>query len=207
MENEQIQFIQEAEKRLDEIVDAIIKTTKAIEAVKNYPYEITHDGLLAAGAACLKNPTKNNIKILALAVYGWMPTALDCVVYDQGKIVKAIKYLGGNQPIDSEPAASHFKVLAGLLNNSYIGVSKFLYALWPERFAIFDSNVTHAMNTACSKIRVGQGRKRQVFTNGANCLERLIVYELAMRKAFEKTKAPMRETELKLYALGSASSG
>ena len=104
MEKEQTPFIQEAKKRLDEIVDAIIKTTKAIEAVKNYPYEITHDGLLAAGKACLKNPTENNIKILALAVYGWMPTALDCVVFDHDKIVKAIKCLGGNQPIDSESA-------------------------------------------------------------------------------------------------------
>ncbi len=206
MEKEQSQFIQEAKKRLDEIVDAIIKSTEAVEADKHTPYEITHDGLLAAGKACLKNPTENNIKILALAVYGWMPTALDCVVFDHDKIVKAIKCLGGNQPIDSESATSHFEVLAGLLNNSYIGVSKFLYALWPERFAIFDSNVTHALNIACSKIRPGQGRKRKFFTDDANCLERLIVYELAMRKAAKISKQKLRKIELKLYTLGSASS-
>jgi len=206
MEKEQTPFIQEAKKRLDEIVDAIIKSTEAVEADKHTPYEITHDGLLAAGAACLKNPTEAHIKMLALAVFGWMPTELNRVVYDHGKIAKAIKYLGGNQPIEDESATRHFKVLAGLLKNSYVGVSKFLYALWPERFAIFDSNVTHALNTACSKIRVGQGRKRQVFTNGANCLERLIVYELAMRKAAKISKQKLRKIELKLYTLGSASS-
>ena len=43
MEKEQTPFIQEAKKRLDEIVDAIIKSTEAVEADKNNPYEITHD--------------------------------------------------------------------------------------------------------------------------------------------------------------------
>ncbi len=137
-----------------------------------------------------------NILILALGVYGWMPTILDTIVYDAKKVNAAIHYLEQGNPIDTPEAIPHFKSLSRLLNNSYVGTSKFLHFLMPDSFAMFDSSIANLLAKECKNLKIG---RRQAFTPEANDLGRFVLYELAMRKAASRMKKSLRDIEKTLF--------
>ena len=82
----------------------------------------------------------NSITFLAHAVYGWMPTVLKTVevsgffLIDQNPIYVLRKTHLFEDLIERLPSKSP-------INNSWIGLSKFLHFLNPEVFPIWDSRV------------------------------------------------------------------
>ena len=118
---------------------------------KDISYAMAYPALLAIGKRCRRCPSIVNIKILALSVYGWMPTILDNMGYKKEKatewenvVQNAIKKIIDNHE-NLDDCKDHFDKLKQFTNNSYVGLSKFLHFLLPEKFAIWDSNVYLAL--------------------------------------------------------------
>ena len=210
---EEIAFINAAKQEIDSIAK-IIKTCydnfptqklSEISEINKDAYHETYDALIQAGKNVRDNCSEINIKILALAVYGWMPTVLDNVSYDNYKVQKALIYMSENDKIGNEDAIMHFNNLAKMLNNSYVGVSKFLHAVFPDKYAIWDRRIASVLNKKCSGITIKpKGRKKtvKIFTNDANHVEKFIIYELAVRKVVENKKnkdLTLRAVEERLF--------
>lgn len=168
-------------------------------------YEATYDTLLTAGMNCKAVPSNENIKLLVLAVYGWMPTVLEIdedVSADD--VRKAIDFMGNGGKIESEEGIAHLDVLCRFINNSYIGTSKFLHFLFPKQFAIFDSWIEVALNKLCNKCTKLKIGRRMVFPKNVPVdkvrqAEGFILYELAMRKAAKKMGKSLRDVEKVLF--------
>ena len=86
-----------------------------------------------------------------MAVYGWMPTILDNMGYTEEnnkewekKICLSVKNIIDNDG-DLDNCSDDFDNLKTFVNNSYVGLSKFLHFLLPDKFAIWDSNVYIAL--------------------------------------------------------------
>ena len=115
-------------------------------------YKMTYPALLAVGKICKQTPNIDNIKILALATYGWMPTILDSMGYTNETEIDAYEKKVVNdvrKAIERDVVQSNdLKNLTKFINNSYVGLSKFLHFLRPDLYAIWDSNVYCALKFA-----------------------------------------------------------
>jgi hypothetical protein len=76
-------------------------------------------------------------------VYGWMPKILNTEKKPQAinTVLNAIEQLGKQKDINSQ----HIEIVRNFTNNSLVGCSKLLHFKFPDKFAIWDSNV-------CSKL-------------------------------------------------------
>lgn len=102
-------------------------------------------------------PTEN-LLALGCAVYAWMPTILktwDFSEFDSGEL--SIKEIRSCKKLDDAASLVSEVVSKGLLNNSWVGTSKFLHFINPAVFPIWDSKVaarfnvkTHRINTQLS---------------------------------------------------------
>ena len=151
-------------------IEKIYKNKYIKNLVNNYKdisYEKAYPALCYAGKLCKENPDISHIKILALAVYGWMPTILDNMGYTEEnnkewekEICSSVKKII-NEDGDLNKCSKDFDNLKAFVNNSYVGLSKFLHFLLPDKFAIWDSNVYIAL-LCCQKkelnkiLRLGQ---------------------------------------------------
>ena len=119
-------------------------------------YESTYPALLEAGKRCRENPDIINIKILALAVYGWMP----CILGRHGNMGYETSEDNSDNNINSIDESigksvkkfcqsgeelNDFEKLKFFIDKSWVGLSKFLHFLRPDRYAIWDSNVSRAL--------------------------------------------------------------
>lgn len=114
---------------------------EAVGCLHKIDYHKPYEGLLALAEQLCDDPKHLNLMGLANAVYGWMPTILksvDTEAFGTSSPLRAIKQLrsvadgktflldmGSNAPI----------------NRSWVGTSKFLHALKPDLFPIWDSRV------------------------------------------------------------------
>lgn len=85
----------------------------------------------------------DNLHVINMAVYAWMPTILKKSCKDAGIIVLEIlnEYKRNGTPIKDEDVEKFYK----FTNNSYVGASKFLHFIAPDRFAIWDSKVAQVL--------------------------------------------------------------
>ncbi|MES2466358.1 MAG: hypothetical protein V4675_03565 [Verrucomicrobiota bacterium] len=101
--------------------------------------------------------TANDFVIAANFVYGWMPTILDLSGTDDDWS-KAANILTLAK-INRLRSHSELKFLAGLVNNSIVGVSKILHFLNPSEHAIWDSRVyRYLMNSTGHHYQVNSAR-------------------------------------------------
>ena len=181
-----VEFINAAMYSCENIANRILDTVQNpdIYIPADTAYDQTYDALKYAGEQCRLNPREENIKVLALAVYGWMPTALDSMNYKHGDVSRAITPLIDNPDPTIERIES-YNTLAQMLNNSYVGLSKFLHAMFPDYYAIFDSRIAFVLNHICRDMTItGQhNRSVRIFTNEANNVAKFLIYESAMRNA------------------------
>jgi len=205
-----LEFITNANKPevIEQIVCKIMETVTEqnlqqakIWAFKDTGYFQTYDALRNEGNTCRNNPSENNIKILALAAYGWMPTIMDSVEYNEQNVKQAIKHMTSVRRIDDKDTIRHFEVLSRLTNHSYVGVSKFLHFLSPNSFAIFDSRIEKTLNKLCGTIKLS---RKKVFpmvlpTDKTRQAECFILYELAIRAARKGLKVKLRDIEQVLF--------
>lgn len=208
-------LVTSAQKDIEGVANSIKKAYNDAKQLNKAPdndsYTATYKALFAAGEACktllatdeacAKESIGNNIKILALAVYGWMPTILDITKKYNGNpikiedVKKAIEYARDWNPAKSsiQEAMEQFEIIAHFINNSYVGASKFLHFLFPLKFAIFDNNIAAFLS---KYVKINEC---YVFTGNANRAEKFIIYEMAMRKASEVMKEELRDIEKVLF--------
>lgn len=139
-------------------IQAIFNNTEfrnqLVQNNRNICYERTYPVLRRLGETCRETPTADNIKLLALATYGWMPTILDNMGYgennqaDEEREQNVVNALNGVSDLDSLQDGNRIKTLKDFTNNSYVGLSKFLHFIYPSEFAIWDSNVYSALKFA-----------------------------------------------------------
>lgn len=126
--------------------------------------------------------------ILAHAVYGWMPTVLDINFHEN--IEKAVLELrdGDYKKIEE------LRTVAKFTNNSFVGASKFLHFIYPDKFAIWDSNILHVLKDFNLKV----DGKTCFFSKGsANSMRSFLGYQLAMQKTLGMLKAEDDKIELR----------
>lgn len=116
----------------------------------NICYNRTYPVLLNLGEHYRQPQNIDDIKLLALATYGWMPTILDNMGYKanlpyerwEQRVVTALSNV---RDLGSLMRAGRVSILKKFTNNSYVGLSKFLHFIYPNNFAIWDSNVYLAL--------------------------------------------------------------
>lgn len=189
-------------------------------------YESTYPALLEAGKMCRENPNIINIKILALAVYGWMP----CILGHHGNMgyrigednsdnnINRIDENIGNSVgkfCNSKEKKEDFERLKSFIDNSWVGLSKFLHFLRPDRYAIWDSNVSRALLFAHQNQNMNIDEVRN---NGARPTpdhighneDNFLNYEQAVRNLLEEYRDmaqnngenPSRYIEKRLFCFG-----
>ena len=128
---------------------------------QNLSCEYSYQVILHWCETAVNQPIDGNFCILlAHAVYGWMPTMLtinfdgnDAVAFnrkaqDIAQILNNGSFNWVNIQQQPEKFSENLTALSSFLNNSYVGVSKFLHFLYPDQYAIFDSRIRLAFNYA-----------------------------------------------------------
>lgn len=173
------------------------RTIKAMEdAIKEdyNGYLEMYDRISEAVPEMLKSPA--TVKLLPMAVYGWMPTILGKSVWDD-RIFELLNRKSGNF------SEKEMNTLLAFVNDSYIGVSKLLHFTDPDHWAIWDSNVYAAIEFAAA------GEPDEEITY--YCLrnygrvdnkQRFEKYQQAIREVSKETGLPLREIEKRLFYHG-----
>lgn len=100
----------------------------------------------------LKKIQYTHAVIGAHAVYGWMPTVLNCnegrpsSEREQGKIVEILEAAKLSTPLEEKD----LETLKTWINNSIVGASKLLHFINPEIYPIWDSNINRVVFGATS---------------------------------------------------------
>jgi hypothetical protein len=162
-------------------------------------YEISYNYLLDyAESIVTNNFADRELIVLAHVVYGWMPTILTIHHGINGqqqinlsKIQKILKDIRDNRTNDFLSDADALKKIANFTNKSFVGASKFLHFLFPETFAIWDSNINSVLKIRCT----------------ANNVNAFVIYQKAMSDALKtlsqnNQNIKLRDIENKLFNLG-----
>ena len=156
--------------------------------------------------------------LLAHAVYGWMPTMLtinpngkgEDAFYQNAKGIAQKLQNGsfnwGNIQQQPEDFRENLARLSCFLNNSYVGVSKFLHFLYPDQYAIFDSRIRLAFNYS-EKITpetTARRNARGAINSPAVGQTAFIDYQISIRtyRNNHTQAGNLRDIELKLYTVG-----
>ena len=169
-------------------------------------YEISYDYLLNYAKSIVNNDfADQGLIVLAHVVYGWMPTILTIhheindqqqinlseiqeILKEIREILKEIRTNGTKNFLNNAKA---LKTIANFTNKSFVGASKFLHFLFPETFAIWDSNINSVLEIRCT----------------ANNVNAFVIYQKAMKDALEplsqnNSEIKLRDIENKLFNLG-----
>ena len=82
-----------------------------------------------------------DIQILALSVYGWMPTILQSVQFSVESLEQARRITDSQS---REVFLQNFSTAP--INSSWVGSSKFLHFINPDKFSIWDSHIARAFD-------------------------------------------------------------
>ena len=105
-------------------------------------YANTYASLLKLASYLEDHSNTEDLLMLGCAVYAWMPTTLkkwNFLEFDLGKI--SVEVLRSCDRYDDAACLVREKIPEPLLNNSWVGTSKFLHFINPEMFPIWDSKV------------------------------------------------------------------
>ena len=137
------------------IIDIIEKNKKFLmKELKNESkstYNFSYPYLLNYFDRIKKDSTSQWLICGSSMVYSWMPTILN-FNFEQGRIdhatnsLKEIKKLVNNKPFDFNRFEPLLNPIVTVINNSIVGVSKFLHFSYPEIFPIWDSRVERAFS-------------------------------------------------------------
>lgn len=105
-------------------------------------YAKSYNALLKLANNLEDDARTENLLMLGCAVYAWMPTILktwDFSEFDSGAL--SIRALRACENLDDAASLVSGRVSSPLLNNSWVGTSKFLHFINPAIFPIWDSKV------------------------------------------------------------------
>lgn len=163
-------------------------------------YEISYNYLLSYAKSIVGNDfADQGLIVLAHVVYGWMPTILtihhgnnDQQQINLSEIQEILKEIRANGTKNFLNNAEDLRTIAEFTNNSFVGASKFLHFLFPELFAIWDSNINSILNIRYT----------------ANNVNAFVIYQKAMRVVLQQLQfnnnpnIRLRDIENKLFNLG-----
>ena len=163
----------------------------------NISYEVSYEYLLDYAKSIVdSNFTDQGLIVLAHAVYGWMPTILTIQhginpTVDLTRIKEILREIYHNPEYNFLNDANGLKDIANFTNKSFVGASKFLHFLFPNSFAIWDSNINSIL----------QIRKT------ANNVNAFVIYQRAMKSALSalreiQMRICLRDIEKKLFDIG-----
>ncbi len=118
-----------------------------------YQYAKSYTALLKLADNLDDDARTENLLALGCAVYAWMPTILktwDFSEFDSGAL--SIKMIRSCEKLDDAASLVSGGVSKGLLNNSWVGTSKFLHFINPAAFPIWDSKVAARFNVKTHRI-------------------------------------------------------
>ena len=102
-------------------------------------YLATYDALCAHGARALRSKDESDLKVLACAAYGWMPTVLKSFnVLGMRRLAKALHDAVVVQ--DTRDVLVEFEE-SPPVNGSWVGTSKFAHFMRPDLMPIWDSRI------------------------------------------------------------------
>lgn len=207
--NEVVKYIKGATKtkefntivgKIQKAYDEKKNSVKDFEAKFGNTYTKTYPALLSFAKACTKDSDdrNRNIQILALAVYGWMPTILKNDKNDSnvelGAVCAAIDALS-NGDIENADGVQSLDLLCRFINNSYTGTSKFLHFLFPQHFAIFDSRIENALKQIGVNGKINDHTFLSGYKHPIWNATSFILYELAMREVAKRTGRRLNDDE------------
>lgn len=141
---------------------------------------------------------QESLMVLAHAVYGWMPTILrmNCQV-EIANIARILRDINNRDRagkiIFLRENLEDLRTLAQFTNNSFVGLSKFLHFLFPESFAIWDSNILAYLNAIQNPANLAR--------SSANNVNSFLIYESAMQRYCQGNEQ-MRQVEVSLFIRG-----
>lgn len=162
-------------------------------------YQKSYNDLLEYGKKC---NNKHQYIILAHAVYGWMPTILEINFNIENDIESAINTLLKlkTEKIDSvrnNDVIESLRTVAKFTNNSFVGASKFLHFICPNKFAIWDSTILNVLKKDKFNLKFDDKRKHFFSKTSANSMKNFIGYQLIMQEALTELKKEYSEITLR----------
>ena len=166
---------------------------------RNNSYEVSYE-VIRRWCDAQKSWSADTCILLAQIVYGWMP---DILTLDSGKkpekltakLVREDAEFIANLLNDGSfkcpmTAEEHLGRLKRFINNSLVGASKFLHFIYPNEYAMWDSNVAEALS-----------RDNKTLSTSAHYI--FWAYQHAMR-AIVSEKDKMRDVEWLVFRCGQA---
>lgn len=152
---------------LSRVFDGEALRTKAKDLNIN-DYEQSYDNMLKGAALLRKHGGAANLTSLSMMAYGWMPTILKTPLPNAG-----IEWLADwadsmTRVDDVADSLSKGDISLPLVNNSWVGTSKFLHFYSPETFPIWDSVV--ASNWKLTRYRY---EKKQAYADYCRVIGKL----------------------------------
>ena len=143
-------------------------------------YQDSYRALLEYGKKCNK---KDQYIILAHAIYGWMPTVLEIDFNVENSIENAIDTL---KKIDfaHDDGIDGVRTVSKFTNNSFVGASKFLHFICPDKFAIWDSTIWNVLKEDGFNLKIDK-RNHFFSKTSANSMKNFIGYQLIMQETLK----------------------
>ncbi len=126
-------------------MEPLTLSQEEIAAIVGFDFHKDYAGLIWLGELALQDKSAVAAVALLLAVYGWMPTMVNSHrLAEFGDLEANLFIPAGNCQNPAEAVALIEELETPLVNNSWIGTSKFLHFLKPTMFPIWDSRVATA---------------------------------------------------------------
>ena len=156
-------------------------------------YQNSYGALLEYGKKCDK---KDQYIILAHAIYGWMPTVLEIDFNVENSIENAIDTLKNIDFVQVDDVIDKVRTVAKFTNNSFVGASKFLHFICPDKFAILDSTILNVLKEDRFNLKIDK-RNHFFSKTSANSMKNFIGYQLIMQKTLKMLKDENPEIKLR----------
>ena len=195
-----------------------IKSLLEKEDIKTYTY--TYEKFIDHFEELRKKDKEEWLVIGSSIVYSWMPTILNIAGRDPKadknlqKIKEdAIESLNNiSKNLDGESLEKDLKKLKLFINNSVVGMSKFLHFSFPDHYPIWDSRVESVLyETATGKTTKSNYHRLKIINNymeyRTSCLELIKDEENGLIKKFDKYEElnglrDLRKIEFLLFLKG-----
>jgi len=114
--------------------------------------------------------SKEDLIILAHAVYGWMPTILDLFPkkdYDYESTLKILNKAKNHGRLEK----AELEILKACINNSIVGASKLLHMIVPDKYPIWDSKIYQFLYAKGGKVHSYQVNNTDKYVEYIELLE------------------------------------
>ena len=172
---------------------------------RNISYQKSYDAIRRWCDMQRGHWTEDTCILLAHIVYGWMPgiltlgsgkkqLSIENIIGKDARIIASL--LNHDDFLSPDTASKQIGKLKAFVNNSLVGASKFLHFIYPDYYAMWDSNVIGAIGKVVPYIK-GSGKKKL----DIDSIDHFLVYQKAIRDYAGKKKS-LREIEWKVFEAG-----